>query len=113
MHGPIGEGHESYKPIRPNMTKFYNHQRRSLVLESGRRRRALDVKSRTVRPKVENLRPKVQQLDDTLRQSQCWAHENNRREWRPCIIAEVGVVRLGHVIGNELCLFYFCGTIPT
>jgi hypothetical protein len=34
-----------YKPIRHNMTKFHKRQRWSLVLESGRRRRALDVKS--------------------------------------------------------------------
>jgi hypothetical protein len=74
MHGPIGEEHEFYKPIRHNMTKFHSRQRWSLVLESGRRRRTLDVKSRTVRPKVGDLRPKVQQLDDTLRRSQNVGH---------------------------------------
>ena len=74
-----------YKPIGHNMTKFHKRQRWSLVLESGSNVR----KVRTVRPKVGDLRPKVQQLDDTLRQSQCWAHENNRREWPP-VRAEVG-----------------------
>jgi hypothetical protein len=59
MHGPIGEEHEFLQAYQAQYDEIPQPSEMEPRAESGRRRKALDVKSRTVRPKVGDLRLKV------------------------------------------------------
>ena len=94
MHGPIGEEHEFSQAYRAHYDEIPQPVETEPRTGIRPQEKGIGCKSRTVRPKVGDLRPQIQQLDDTLRQSQRWARENNGSEWRPCVRAEVGASKI-------------------